>query len=223
MPTLEETNSSYKLDLYVLENVLQKLKVQADNGLFIVPQSINLSRSDFYSCDIVEEIRRRVDETGIERNRIVIEITESALVDDVEYMTREIKRFKNLGFTVWMDDYGSGYSSPSLLQKIPFDLIKIDMLFVRQLEEEERSRIIVTEIARMGGDEFVVIAQGEYYDNIDILMGMIAKLNHEHHLENQVVVAAGMARHQPGEKVADVFRKADRKMYENKRALKNER
>lgn len=149
VPTLEETNSSYKLDLYVLENVLQKMKVQADNGLYVVPQSLNLSRSDFYACDIVEEIRRRVDESGIERDKVIIEITESALADDVEYMTEEIKRLKRLGFPVWMDDYGSGYSSPSLLQTIPFDLIKIDMLFVRQLEEEERSKIIVTEIARM--------------------------------------------------------------------------
>ena len=64
-------------------------------------------------------------------------------------MIDRINRFKELGFKVWMDDYGSGYSSPMILQKVPFDLIKIDMQFVRQLEEGERAKIILTEIIRM--------------------------------------------------------------------------
>jgi addiction module RelB/DinJ family antitoxin len=64
-------------------------------------------------------------------------------------MIDKINRFKELGFKVWMDDYGSGYSSPMILQKVPFDLIKIDMQFVRQLEEGERAKIILTELVRM--------------------------------------------------------------------------
>lgn len=149
IPALEESNSIYKLDLYVVESVLKKMKTQAENGLYIVPESINLSRSDFYTCDIVEEIKKRVDKAAIPRNRIAIEITESTIANDLEYMIKEIKRFKSLGFTVWMDDYGSGYSSPIILQKIPFDLIKIDMLFVRQLDEGEKAKIVLTEIVRM--------------------------------------------------------------------------
>ena len=79
----------------------------------------------------------------------MIEITESIVADDVDYMIQEISRFKELGFKVWMDDYGSGYSSPAILHKVPFDLIKIDMLFVRQLQDGEKAKIILTEIARM--------------------------------------------------------------------------
>ncbi len=149
IPALEETNTIYKLDLYVVECVLKKMKEQSDSGLYVVPISVNLSRSDFYTCDIVEDIRKRVDQSGISRDRLVIEITESAVADDVDYILQEIKRFKDLGFSVWMDDYGSGYSSPILLQKIPFDLIKIDMLFVQQIDTSEKSKIILTELVRM--------------------------------------------------------------------------
>jgi len=149
IPALEEANAIYKLDLYMVDCILKKMKQQADNGLYVVPESVNLSRSDFYFCDIVEEVRKRVDGAGIQRDRLVIEITESSVADDIEYMTSRIKRFKELGFTVWMDDYGSGYSSPIILQKIPFDLIKIDMLFVRMMNDSEKARIILTEIVRM--------------------------------------------------------------------------
>ncbi len=149
IPALEESNTIYKLDLCVVEMALKKMKVQADSGLYVVPVSVNLSQSDFYTCDIVEEIRNRVDQAGISRDKVVIEITESAVANDVEYMISEIKRFKEMGFSVWMDDYGSGYSSPLILQNVPFDLVKIDMLFVRQMDESAKGKIILTEIVRM--------------------------------------------------------------------------
>jgi diguanylate cyclase (GGDEF)-like protein len=149
IPALEEYNAIYKLDLYVVDTVLKNIKSQKEQGIYVVPVSVNLSRSDFYTCDIVEEIKRRVDESCISRDLLVIEITESIVADDVDYMVKEINRFKELGFRVWMDDYGSGYSSPKILNKIPFDLLKIDMLFIRQLDGGEKDRIILTEIVRM--------------------------------------------------------------------------
>lgn len=149
IPALEDSNTIYKLDLYIVDCVLKKMKAQREHGHYVVPVSVNLSRSDFYTCDVVEEIRRRVDESDISRDMMVIEITESIIADDLDYMIKEIGRFKELGFSVWMDDYGSGYSSPAILHKVPFDLIKIDMFFVRQLKDGEKARIILTEIVRM--------------------------------------------------------------------------
>ncbi len=149
IPYLEETNSIYKLDLYMVDQVLLKLKGQMDHGIYVVPESVNFSRADFYACDIVEEVRKRVDASGLSRDKLVIEITESVIADDVEFIKGRVERFKELGFTVWMDDYGSGYSSPSILQKIPFDLLKIDMLFVRQIEQSKSTRIILTELVKM--------------------------------------------------------------------------
>ncbi len=149
IPVLEESGQIYKLDLYVLEQVLEKIRRQKEIGMPVVPHSINLSRSDFASCDIVEEIRRRVDDAGIRRNLITIEITESIIGGDFDFMKEQVARFRSLGFPVWMDDFGSGYSSLDVLQSIQFDLIKFDMSFMRKLEDGENTRIMLTELMKM--------------------------------------------------------------------------
>ena len=149
IPALEDAKLIYKLDLYVLERVLEKMKKQAEVGLFVVPQSINLSRNDFDSCDIVEEIRRRVDAAGIERSLITIEITESVIGSDFDFMKEQVARFQALGFEVWMDDFGSGYSSLDVLQSIHFDLIKFDMRFMERFDSGDEGKIILTELAKM--------------------------------------------------------------------------
>ena len=149
IPALEESKLIYKLDLYVVEQVLEKIRRMEEAGMYVIPQSVNLSRSDFDSCDIVEEIRRRVDEAGIARSLLTIEITESVIGSDFEFMKQQVERFQGLGFSVWMDDFGSGYSSLDVLQGIHFDLIKLDMRFMQQFGSGEGCRIILTELARM--------------------------------------------------------------------------
>ena len=149
IPCLENSGLIYKLDLYVLEQVLEKMKYHKEAGLTIVPHSVNLSRADFDSCDIVEEVRRRVDASGLGRNMITIEITESMLGRDFEFMKEQINRFRSLGFPVWMDDFGSGYASLDALQSIKFDLLKFDMSFMRKLDERESGKIVLTELMRM--------------------------------------------------------------------------
>ena len=149
IPALEDSGLLYKLDLYVVDRVLEKLKSQVKAGLHRDPQSVNLSRSDFDACDMVEEIRRRVDDAGVERNMLTIEITESVVGSDFEFMKAQIQRFQSLGFAVWMDDFGSGYSALDVLQSIRFDLIKFDMKFLHQLDESNNGRIILTELVHM--------------------------------------------------------------------------
>ena len=149
IPQLEDAGLIYKLDLCVLDQVLEKMQEQKDAGLEVVPHSINLSRSDFETCDIVEEIRKRVDDAGVGRNRISIEITESIIGSNLEFMKTQINRFRDLGFPVWMDDFGSGYSSLDVLRDIPFDLIKFDMSFMRKLDESESGKIILTDLMKM--------------------------------------------------------------------------
>ena len=149
IPYLEDAGLIYKLDLYVLERVLEKMKYQKDAGLSVVPHSVNLSRSDFDACNIVEEVRRRVDDSGFERKMITVEITESTLSSDFEFMCAQVRRFQSLGFPVWMDDFGSGYASLDALQSIKFNLLKFDMSFMRKLDEGENGKIILTELMRM--------------------------------------------------------------------------
>ncbi|MBQ7582682.1 MAG: EAL domain-containing protein, partial [Lachnospiraceae bacterium] len=149
IPSLEEAGLIYKLDLYVLEQVLEKIRVIQESGYYIVPQSINLSRSDFDACDIIEEIVRRVDAAGVRHDLITIEITESIIGGDFDFIKQKIERFRELGFPVWMDDFGSGYSSLDVLQSVTFDLIKFDMSFMKRLDEGDAGKIVLTDLMRM--------------------------------------------------------------------------
>ena len=149
IPVLEDAMLQYRLDLYVVDQVLEKMRVHREKGLYVVPVSVNLSRSDFDVCDMVEEIHSRVRKAGEDPVQISIEITESVIGSDFEYMKEKIKQFRDLGFRVWMDDFGSGYSSLDVLQSIPFDLIKFDMRFMQQFDNTDKSRIILTELMKM--------------------------------------------------------------------------
>ena len=149
IPILEEANLIYKLDLYVVEQALAKLRRLDEAGLFMVPQSVNLSRSDFDACDIVEEIRRRVDDSGLPRRLLTVEITESIIGGDFDFIKSQVERFRSLGFAVWMDDFGSGYSSLDVLQSMPLDLIKFDMRFMQQFGQSDKSQVLLTELMKL--------------------------------------------------------------------------
>ena len=152
IPFLENAGLIYKLDLCILEQVLDKIRGLQEAGTEAVPHSINLSRSDFDACDIVEEIRRRVDAAGIDHKLITVEITESVIGRDFEFMKERVCRFRELGFKVWMDDFGSGYSSLDVLRDFQFDLIKFDMSFMRKLDEGENGKIILTALMKMANE-----------------------------------------------------------------------
>ena len=147
------------------------MREQKDAGLYVVPQSLNLSRTDFDMCDIVEEVRRRVDENGILRDKLTIEITESCVGSDFAFMKEQVERFHSLGFQVWMDDFGSGYSSLDVLQEVHFDLIKFDMRFMHRFGEGDESRIILTELMKMAiGLGVETITEGvETQEQVDFL------------------------------------------------------
>lgn len=168
---LEDSKLIYKLDLYMLEQVLEKIKLQEDKGLNVVPISINFSRADFDVCDLVEEVRRRVDDSGISRDKITIEITESVVGSDFDFIKEQVERFQSLGFQVWMDDFGSGYSSLDVLQSIRFDLIKFDMRFMQRFDDGDQSRIILTELMKMAiGLGLDTLCEGvERQDQLDFL------------------------------------------------------
>ena len=161
IPVLEDVKLITQLDLYVLDRVLEKMKKTAGSKLYSVPQSINLSRVDFETSDIVSEIVTRVDASGVERSKLIIEITESVVGTNFDYIKTQIARFRDLGFTVWMDDFGSGYSSLDVLQSVPFDLIKLDMRFMQQFGQGEKNRIILTELVKMAsGLGMETVAEG---------------------------------------------------------------
>ena len=148
VPVLDRAKLTYKLDLYMANRVLQKMLGQAAHGLYVVPESINLSRSDFDCCDMVSEIIKAIDSSGLPREKLSVELSERVISSDVDFMKTVVERFQAAGIKVCMDDYGSGYSSLLILLKIRFDLLKIDKVFIDQIEKNSAGQIILTELVK---------------------------------------------------------------------------
>ena len=149
IPVLENAHLLYKLDLYMVEQICQDMKAKQANGIDIVPTSVNFSRYDFEQCDVVDEVIKRVDAAGLPHKLLAIEITESVVGMNPEYIKEQVARFRQNGFFVWMDDFGSGYSSLNLLQDLEFDLIKLDLKLVKTLDTSQKSRSIVKKLVEM--------------------------------------------------------------------------
>lgn len=141
---LEECKQIYKLDIAIIRYACRNFnKWYAKYGT-AVPFSVNLSRIDFEMCDIFSEIKKACSEYDVDPKYIRIEITESVLMREPEFMKEVIAKFHEAGYEVWMDDFGSGYSSLNVMKEFDFDLIKIDMTFLRSFDE--KSHIIIPAI-----------------------------------------------------------------------------
>ncbi len=147
IPALEENRQIHKLDKYVIREVCRQLQECLNNRMPVVPVSLNLSRLDFLECDIVEFIEQTIEEFDVPRDLLNIEITESTMIDDPEMIQEELTRFHKIGYQVWMDDFGSGYSSLNILKDYRFDQLKIDMEFLSSFTET--SREIITSVVDM--------------------------------------------------------------------------
>ena len=143
---LEECHLIHKLDIYIIEKVCQDFSFLQMNKLNFVPPSINLSRVDFQMCDIFNIVDGIVSKYKINKSLFHIEITESALVKDTTNLKDSIQKFKDKGYQVWMDDFGSGYSSLNTLKDFDFDVLKIDMKFLSSFSKNPKSHIIISSI-----------------------------------------------------------------------------
>ncbi len=147
--TLEGVKQIHKLDLCVLEQLLEKIKLQREAELFVVPHAFNVSRADFDACDYVKEVCSRVDAAGVGRKLLVIEIKEDVISGDPEFMKAQVERFREEGFEVWIGNFGGGNATMNVLQDIRFDQMKLDISFMRRFNDKMENRIILTELIRM--------------------------------------------------------------------------
>lgn len=152
IPLLEEHGLIKTLDLYILDNLCQDFIHRKELGLSNIPVSFNLSKYDFQSLDLVDEIIATVDKYAIPHNLIIIEITESMMVDNPSILAKQINLLQKEHFRVWMDDFGSSYSSLNLLKDYNFDCIKLDMRFLTDSSNHEKAKIIIANIIRMANE-----------------------------------------------------------------------
>ncbi len=136
---LEESKQIHKLDRYIVEHVCKDLSALVEQKKPVVPVSVNFSRLDFVMMDMVDVVENAVRKYDIPRDLIHVEITESMIASDEELMARIIEDFRKAGYEIWMDDFGSGYSSLNLLKDYQFDLLKLDMKFLSSFTDRSKS------------------------------------------------------------------------------------
>lgn len=149
IPELEAQGRIHELDLYMIRQVCAGQQRIERAGLTLTRTSVNLSRLDFEACDIFSEVEAIRQEYGRKIGYLNIEITESAFNRDDRALAEGMKKFREAGYQVWMDDFGSGYSSLNNLKDYTFDLLKIDMEFLRDFEEKPQSKVILAAIVNM--------------------------------------------------------------------------
>ena len=149
IPVLEEYRLIHKLDKSIFESVCRDIREAIDAGKPVVPVSLNFSRLDFELMDAVAELDNLVAKYHIPKEMIHVEVTESALTDNFSLLNNAMNRIKELGYALWLDDFGSGYSSLNVLKDYQFDVVKIDMRFLSNLESSEKSRTLLDCIITM--------------------------------------------------------------------------
>ena len=143
IPVLEENRLIHKLDRCIIDCVFKNMRNAIDKGRTIVPVSINFSRLDFELMDVESTLDELVNKYEIDKKYVHVEITESALINSENFLNANIKKIKNLGYSVWLDDFGSGYSSLNVLKDFTFDVVKIDMKFLTNFDSNEKTKDIL--------------------------------------------------------------------------------
>lgn len=141
VPALEEKGLSYKLALFVIDRTARLISQAQKAGKPALPISINFSRRDFDTIDPYEEVEKAVLQYDVPRSMIYIEVTESMAMENSEKIRNAIARFHKSGYEMWMDDFGSAYSSLNTLKDFDFDEIKLDMIFMRNMNDRAREII----------------------------------------------------------------------------------
>ena len=177
IPTFEKNGMIYKLDLCMWETackILSRWKHEGRDWAL----SVNISPKDFYFLDIYGVITELVSSYRIDPAKLHLEITESAVIDNAQDNIEVLSKLREAGFIVEMDDFGSGYSSLNMLKEIPLDVLKIDMVFLKESANYDKSSIILQSIIDMANKlNLSQITEGvETREQLDMLKEMGCKL-----------------------------------------------
>ncbi|MGN0388872.1 MAG: EAL domain-containing protein [Suilimivivens sp.] len=134
---------------YVLREACKCCKKWNDNGYPEYKINVNLSVVQLLQNDIVENIRKAIADTGIEPHNLTLEVTESLAINDMDRMKGIIGKIKALGVRIALDDFGTGYSSLNHIRELPFDVIKVDQSFIRNLEKDVYAKSFIRMVAEL--------------------------------------------------------------------------
>jgi C_GCAxxG_C_C family probable redox protein len=168
IPVMEENGFIINVDYYIWKEACGLIKKCVENGIEDCPISVNVSRHHLKDTRFIDEISKYIDESNISKPLIQLEITET--VND-ELISQMATRLKDEGFTLLMDDFGSGYSSLNVLLETPFDIIKLDKKFMDNMMDSEKGKTILEHVVAMADDMGLgIVAEGvETEEQVELL------------------------------------------------------
>lgn len=168
IPIIEENGFIKKVDYYIWEEACRFLKKCEDAGFSSCPVSVNVSRIHLLDDECIDVLDGLIDKYKIPKGVLELEITESA---DTQQISMKVLQLKEDGFTLLMDDFGSGYSSLNILLETPFDVIKLDRKFMENMMVSGKGRLILEQVAGMVNKlELGLLAEGvETKEQIELL------------------------------------------------------
>ena len=151
IPLFEGNGMIVDVDKHIWRSVCRILADWKDKypDLFI---SVNISPKDFYLTDVLSDVSSMVKEYGIEPKKLRIEVTETSMMNNTDDRMKILQEFRDLGFIVEMDDFGSGFSSLNMLKDMPVDVVKIDMRFLGRSTDDQKANIIVKNVIKLTED-----------------------------------------------------------------------
>ena len=175
VPLMEKSGLVTWLDRFVWEGVCRVLHEWQMEGRRVVPISVNVSRQDFEIIDVPESFNRLAKRYDIDPRLLRVEITETIFAENMDQINRAVEQLHQYGFTVLMDDFGSGYSSLNMLKDTNVDVLKLDMKFIEMNEENREKGIqIISSIVDMAHKlHMIIVAEGvESREQVDMLRSM---------------------------------------------------
>ncbi|EIJ81902.1 diguanylate cyclase/phosphodiesterase with PAS/PAC sensor(s) [Bacillus methanolicus PB1] len=171
IPLAEETGLIEEIGNWVLRKACKQNKQWHDMGLGKLSISVNVSAHQFQQTNFLSEVKRAIEESGLSPEYLILELTESAMLENIDYSISVMKSLQELGVKVSIDDFGTGYSSLSYLRNLPINTLKIDRSFVDKLDIDTIDIAIVRAIITMSqGLAVEVVAEGvETKEQIELL------------------------------------------------------
>ncbi len=168
IPVIEENGFIKIVDYYIWAEACRFIRRCEDAGMESCPVSVNVSRIHLQDSECVEVLSRLIKESGIRKQLLELEITETA---DDQQVSRKAFELKKEGFQLLMDDFGSGYSSLNILLETPFDVIKLDKKFMENMMVSEKGRLILENVVRMADQlKLGIVAEGvETGEQVELL------------------------------------------------------
>ncbi|MES9872031.1 MAG: EAL domain-containing protein [Candidatus Sedimenticola sp. 6PFRAG7] len=157
----ENTGLIHKLGLQTLHNACKQLELWEQSGIEGLTLAVNVSTVQLKQRDFIEHVAQILDSTKTPHNRLELELTETSLMENAEFMEMALEELSNLGLQIAVDDFGTGYSSLSYLKKLPIDRLKIDKSFIDDLPDSSNDAAICCAIIALGHSlNLRVLAEG---------------------------------------------------------------